>query len=118
MIDDSIEDVLLLELAFEEIAPEVEVSHAFDGQHALHLLQATYAPDLVLLDLHLRGQHGLDLLDALRTAVGSGVQLVCWSSHASPREVEAISRRENVAYVEKPQGHETMLRLIQGWLAQ
>ncbi|WP_019584628.1 response regulator [Deinococcus apachensis] len=116
VIDDSVEDALLLELAFQEVAPAVEISHALDGQQALQLLQAPHAPDLVLLDLHLPGQQGLDLLNALRAQVGDEVRVVCWSSSASPRELEAIARRENVAYVEKPLRHESMLILVQGWL--
>lgn len=115
VIEDSAQDALLLELAFEELAPGVQVHLAYDGEEALHALGTLPEPDLVLLDLHLPGQGGLDLLALLRARLGEEVRVVCWSSRAQPREVEATSAH-GAAYVEKPLGHDDLLTLVEGWL--
>ncbi|BDP44116.1 response regulator (plasmid) [Deinococcus aetherius] len=115
VIEDSAQDALLLELAFEELAPSVQVHLAHDGEEALHALGTLPAPDFVLLDLHLPGRDGLELLGLVRDRVGEGVRVVCWSSRAQPREVEATSAL-GAAYVEKPLGHDDLLVLVESWL--
>ena len=86
VIEDSAPDALLLELAFEELAPGVQVHLAHDGEEALHALATLPEPDLVLLDLHLPGRDGLELLALLRARLGDAARVVCWSSRAQPRE--------------------------------
>lgn len=113
VIEDSLADALLLELAFQEVAPHVCIDIVHDGEAALPAFQQAPTPDLVLLDLHLPRVDSLELLAHLRAHAGPGVRLVLWSSLALPREVETAYASGATAYVEKPVGQENLLRLAQ-----
>lgn len=102
IIEDSLEDALLLGLAFEDHAPEVHVESVSDGERGIALCQAPDPPDLVVLDMHILGQTALEILIQLRQHCSAPVQVVCWSSHAHPADVQAVLEHGAVTYLEKP----------------
>ncbi|UQN10100.1 response regulator [Deinococcus sp. QL22] len=117
IIEDCVEDALLLGLAFEDHAPDVQVEAVSDGASALAYVQATDPPQVVVLDLHLPGQTGVEILTQLLLQAETPVQVVCWSSHAHPAEVQAILEHGAVAYVEKPRGDAGFGQIVQTVLA-
>ncbi|WP_019588035.1 response regulator [Deinococcus apachensis] len=117
VIEDSLADALLLELALQEVAPDVQVDIVHDGEAALPAFQAPPTPDLVLLDLHLPRVDSLELLAHLRAQAGPRVRLVLWSSLAQPREVETAYASGATAYVEKPVGQDDLRRLAEKLLS-
>lgn len=117
VVEDSHADALLLELAFQEIAPHVHIDVVHDGEDALPAFQSHPPPDLVLLDLHLPRVDSLELLAHLRACAGPGVRLVLWSSLAQPREVETAYASGATAYLEKPIGQDDLLRLARRLLS-
>ncbi|THF70225.1 response regulator [Deinococcus sp. Arct2-2] len=116
IIEDCVEDALLLGLAFEDHAPGVEVQAVSDGASGVAYCQSPDPPQVVVLDLHLPGQTGLEILMQLRLQASVPVQVVCWSSHAHPAEVQAILDHGAVAYVEKPKEVTGFGQLVQSLL--
>ncbi|MFB9991543.1 two-component system response regulator [Deinococcus oregonensis] len=118
IIEDCVEDDLLLELAFEEQAPEVQVKVVSDGASAVACCQSPEPPQLVLLDLHLPGQMGWEVLAQLRAAAAGPFQVVCYSSYAHPAEVQAVLDQGAVAYLERPWELEGFSALVRALLAR
>ncbi|MFB9993358.1 response regulator [Deinococcus oregonensis] len=112
LIEDSLEDALLLALAFEEEAPEVRVYRVSDGASAVAYCQSPEAPQVILLDLHLPGITGIEILAQLQREVVTPLQVVCWSSHAHPGERQAVLDQGAVAYLEKPREIEGFSALV------
>ena len=83
---------LALTQAVRGILPDVLVSEADDLQTALAQLNANPDTDLVLLDLHMPGSHGLVGLASLR-AEHPGVAVVMISAHDDP-----VTIRRALAY--------------------
>jgi len=77
-----------------------EAESAPDGPAALRAAAAR-APDLVLLDLRLAGESGLDLLDALRRSPLPPEVIMVTGFGSIPDAVEAL-RRGAADFVEKP----------------
>lgn len=117
IVEDSLEDRLLLELAFAEQAPDIEVCSVIDGQAALAQGWLSDPMPLVVLDMHLPQAAGPEVLAQLRDQAGPSLQVVCWSSHAHPAEVQAVLEQGAVAYLEKPVGLTGFLDLVKTILA-
>ncbi|UQN05421.1 response regulator [Deinococcus sp. QL22] len=113
IIEDCVEDALLLGLAFEDYAPDVEVQAVSDGASGVASCQSLEPPHIVVLDLHLPGQTGLEILTQLRLHAPAPVRVVCWSSHAHPAEVQAVLQHGAVAYLEKPRELAGYQQLVQ-----
>lgn len=113
IIEDCVEDALLLGLAFEDHAPEVHVEAVSDAESGLVCCQSSEPPQLVVLDLHLPRQTGMEILSELRVQVPLPLRVVCWSSHAHPAEVQAVLEHGAVAYLEKPREITGFGRLVQ-----
>lgn len=113
IIEDCVEDALLLGLAFEDHVPEVQVAAVSDAESGLIYCQSSEPPQLVVLDLHLPRQTGVEVLTALRMQVVVPFLVVCWSSHAHPAEVQAVLEHGAAAYLEKPREMSGFGRLVQ-----
>ncbi len=72
LVEDNLADVVLMQTAFQRIAPQVQLRVARDGTEALRYVrrEAEHAdaprPDLVLLDLNLPIMDGFAVLHALQ----------------------------------------------------
>ncbi|MFB9992665.1 response regulator [Deinococcus oregonensis] len=116
IIEDCVQDALLLGLAFEDHAPDVQVQVVSDGASGVAYCQSLEPPQVVL-DLHLPGQTGVEILIQLRRQATAPFQVICWSSHAHPAEIQAVLDQGAVAYLEKPRGIEGFSALVSTLLA-
>jgi two-component system, NtrC family, nitrogen regulation response regulator NtrX len=78
----------------------LQVESAFDGQGGLDKA-ATYCPDLVLLDLKLPDQNGLEVLDQLM-ALEKPPAVVMMSGHGTLESAVQATRRGALDFLEKP----------------
>jgi two-component system response regulator len=111
VVDDSEEDALLTLDALRNCAPHVAVLRLTDGEQALHFICATngYAgrppglPRLVLLDLHMPGMDGVEVLQALRARPDTrDLPVVLWSSSSNQLLIEQGLEAGASAYHVKP----------------
>lgn len=81
----------------------VDLSVVEDGDSALHALdQPDRTFDLVLLDLHLPGRSGLEVLAALRDKTGPVPPVVVLTGSSSPAEAQEARRLGARSVVEVP----------------
>ncbi|MEY2471631.1 MAG: two-component system, NarL family, sensor histidine kinase EvgS [Actinomycetota bacterium] len=80
-IEDSVINRTLMERMFAKLLPDVELQTAPDGESGLRLLRETN-PAVLLLDCHLPGISGLDVLETARAA-GNEVPVVVVTADAS-----------------------------------
>jgi CheY-like chemotaxis protein len=85
-IEDSVINTKLMDRIFGRLLPDVELVTAPDGESGLQMLAET-DPAVVLLDCHLPGMSGLEVLQTARSA-GNAVPVVVVTADASP-ELEA-----------------------------
>ena len=94
--------------------PSWRMAVARDGTTGLTTILEE-VPDLVLLDLHLPGMDGVDVLRALRADPrAEGLQIVVVSADASPHQVERVLAAGADQYVTKPVDVLTILELLDG----
>ena len=91
---------LALTQAVRGVLPEAEIGEAEDLQSALAALTARPDTDLVLLDLHMPGSHGLMGLASLR-AEHPGVAVVMISAHDDPMTIRRALAYGATGYLTK-----------------
>lgn len=123
IVDDQFSDLLLLEDILEESPLDVTVTTALSGELALAQLTGTTAPDLILLDYHLPGMTGLDVVGAVRQQPQlDGVPIVVRSGSTDPRDAAAALAAGAQEYLSKPFGYgeqrEQLLNILTRWHAE
>lgn len=91
---------LALTQAVRGVLPDAQISEADDLQSALAALNAQPDTDLVLLDLHMPGSHGLMGLASLR-AEHPGVAVVMISAHDDPATIRRALAYGATGYLTK-----------------
>jgi len=91
---------LALTQAVRGILPQARIDEAADLQATLESLSAHPDTDLVLLDLHMPGSHGLVGLASLR-AEHPGVAVVMISAHDDPQTIRRAQAYGAVGYLTK-----------------
>lgn len=95
-------------LSFED---EFEViAEASNGTEAVALAHEE-EPDLILLDLNMKGMSGLDTLKALRTD-GSSANIVILTVSDSPADIEAIVKAGADGYLLKDTEPDELIELL------
>lgn len=87
-----------------------DMENAADGAAAL-AMAGLHAPDFILLDLHLVGETGLDLIAPLRAAAPSARIVVVTGYASVATAVEAIKRGAD-NYLLKPATADAILRIL------
>jgi DNA-binding response OmpR family regulator len=81
-----------------------------EAQDFLASLEA-HSPDYLLLDLHMPGLNGFDVLETLR-ALQSSVPVIIITAHDEPGTADRALALGAVAYLKKPVGRDSLLAAI------
>jgi two-component system nitrate/nitrite response regulator NarL len=100
VVDDSASLRLLTRLALEDADATEVVGEAADAREALELID-TLCPDVAIVDLHMPGMNGVELIEMLRTR-GVKIRLVAYSSDETGL-VEALRAGADAAVLKSPQ---------------
>jgi len=128
IVDDDRDFLLLLTRAFERAGiPRSQVRALENGEQAIHWLEAvalgdapheSAPPSLILLDHHLPGKSGLDVLDWIRrTPALQEVPVFMLTSSPAPEHVDQAFTLGANSYFVKPLNFDELLATIQGILA-
>jgi CheY-like chemotaxis protein len=119
LVDDSENDRILLTEALRGVDPELRVHQVCDGEECLDFLRrqgayaAAAAPDLVLLDLHLRRLDGTEVLAEMQADLAlRHIPVVVLSTSASSHEITMVYQRGCRAYMVKPASFHEMRRRL------
>lgn len=107
LVEDNPGDALLTEEAFDASEAGHRLRIVSDGDDALDLLQVAAAaddlPDLVILDVHLPGRTGHEVLAAIKDDPSFGrIPVVMLSSSVSDSDVRRAYELHSSCYVTKP----------------
>jgi signal transduction histidine kinase/CheY-like chemotaxis protein len=87
---------------FLKTRPSMRLQSVTSGQAGLESA-AREIPDLILLDLHLPGLHGDEVLSRLRAKPATaGIPVAILSAEASPATIRSMRARGVIAYLTKP----------------
>ena len=93
---------LMLVAQIMEGHPHIRMLSASDGNLGLALARA-HRPDVILLDINLRGISGFEVLKALRAdPVTAGIPTLAISANAMPRDIEKGLEAGFLRYITKP----------------
>ncbi len=119
LVEDSDADAEALMRVVHRMSVDAEVVRVHDGESALDYLhrRGTYAdarrPALVLMDLHMPGISGHELLVQLRADVGlRTLPIIVFSSSALPADVEGAYAEGANSYMRKPGEREGLERMV------
>jgi len=109
LVEDNAGDVSLIRQVLAGEPFPITVHLAVDGEQAMKMLEAgRYAPDLVILDLHLPKVSGLSVLERSR----SHVPVVVFSSSESREEIQRAFELGVRDFVTKPHDLESFRRIV------
>lgn len=115
LIDDSANDALLLERAFQPEGALALAYHALDGDSGLAYLEAastTRLPDLILLDLNMPGRDGFEVLEALKKAPRfAPIPVVIFTTSRRQEDVRRAYAAGAASFVTKPLTFEALCDL-------
>src|SRR5437870_6585618 len=118
LVEDNPADVDLLRRALRSAELNFELTVIEDGAEALAFVRqkekeaGTPAPDLVVLDMNLPKNSGLEILEAMRgSRVFADVPVAILTSSSSPRERPKMEGLRVGRYITKPPDLEEYLRI-------
>jgi CheY-like chemotaxis protein len=125
VVEDSDEDVEAIARAIGRSRPDVRLEFLRSGAEVLPRLTAAGAdrPSLVLLDLNMPGEGGLDVVKHVRAEPGlAGLTLIVFTSSENQEEADACFAAGADSYIYKPINFalfQTVLRqTLDYWLAR
>ena len=99
VIDDNEDAANATAMLVEEMGGEARV--AYDGESALEMLEE-YQPDVVLLDIGMRGLDGYETCQRIRRVLGDRVLLVALTGFGQEQDKEKATRAGFDAHLTKP----------------
>ncbi len=120
LIDDDPIDSELTALALSQQNQPYELRTVHTGEDAFELLQRSFAPDLILLDLNMPGMHGFDVLSRLKGDKATrAIPVVILTTSDEHADVQRAYDRQASAFLVKPSqlNDQTVLmeKLLQYW---
>ena len=104
-VEDDLDDLFMVQQAFEKYNSGIEVVHAKDGFEALKFLnklQGHSLPCLIILDINMPGMDGRETLIRIKqTEKLKDIQVVLFSTSSSERD-KAFARKWNAEFITKP----------------
>jgi two-component system, chemotaxis family, response regulator Rcp1 len=120
LVDDSESDADLVREVLADGGLDLQLSVMRDGAEALEFLRRAGRhaqagrPDLILLDLNLPGEHGLEILEKIQDAPDlRPIPVVVLSVSVAPRDVSSSYDLGANCYVVKPLEVEEFRRIMQ-----
>lgn len=115
-IEDNLSNLVLVEKLLARLH-HIELLTAMQGRLGLELVQQQ-RPDLVLLDLHLPGLGGAEVLERLKADPATcDIPVVILSADATPKQINALTARGALAYLTKPINVQELLGVVEKSLA-
>ncbi|HYE99843.1 MAG TPA: response regulator [Planctomycetota bacterium] len=124
LVEDEVSDRLMMELAFDKVAPSVRLRCAVDGAEAIDYLsgQGAYGnrtlhplPQLVLLDLKLPKKSGFDVLEWMRSEPNfKHVPVIVLTSSEEPGDLERAYALGATSYLVKSIDTKSMRDVVRG----
>ncbi len=118
LVEDNPPDVELFRMALEDACVECDLVVFEDGGEVLeHIANTTFGPDhpppdLIMLDLNLPKNDGLEILQVIRdTSAMAEVPIVVLSSSSSPRERAKLAAFRIREFLVKPPDLEEYLKI-------
>ena len=99
VIDDNEDAANATAMLVEEMGGEARV--AYDGESALEMLEE-YQPDVVLLDIAMRGLDGYETCQRIRRVLGNRVLVVALTGFGQDQDKEDATRAGFDAHLTKP----------------
>jgi CheY-like chemotaxis protein len=115
-VEDSLDDVTLVELAFRKAGVPVEIDVASDGDQAIAALQSGRLPlpDCVLLDIKLVTKTGLEVLKWIRARPElKRLPVLMFTSSQLPSDINQAYDLGANSYLVKPPSLEKLVSLAQ-----
>lgn len=119
LIEDAIHEAYLLRLALKRTSPSPDLHHVMDGRAAIDFLKgvgrytdrtAFPLPSVVILDLHLPGLHGLEVLAWIRSQPHfAQLPVFIFTASLNPKDRSKSEALGATGYLEKPSGFEALL---------
>jgi CheY-like chemotaxis protein len=119
-VEDGPDDVFFMQRAFKKVAPAVDLRVITNGQVASDFFttadpetQASPPLALVILDLNLPGQSGLEVLSHIRTKSKYGrVPVLLFSASSQQKDIDACYASGCNGYLVKPNDPERLKALV------
>jgi CheY-like chemotaxis protein len=119
LVEDGDVDAWLTGTVLSECEGTFNFSRVKEGREALDFLlksepyQEAQTPDLILLDLHMAGLDGLELLRQIKFHPSlKDIPIVILSSSSHPHDIEETFRCKAIAYLNKPLTREAIQPII------
>jgi CheY-like chemotaxis protein len=112
LIEDNPADVALLRLAFKSAQLDCELTVIEDGAEAMTYVRGGRAPDLVVLDLNLPKNDGIEVLEVIRDAPQyAHVPVAILSSSSPARERAKLAPFAISRFITKPPDLDEFLQI-------
>src|SRR6476660_4105454 len=119
-VDDDPDDLAMFRQAVENLGTQYRIVEAFDGVHALALLQqmeqSGALPSLIVLDINMPRMDGKQTLVAIQgKSQLASIPIVLYSTSSSPLD-KMFSQSKNVELITKPFRFTTLLQVVRKML--
>lgn len=119
LVDDDIDDTFLFREVLSEVAPQVALRTAANGQEAIESLMvpAQPLPQLIFLDLNMPKMNGKQCLQALKANTRlQHIPVIMYTTSSHSRDIEETMQNGAISFITKP-SHISELRTILSSLA-
>jgi CheY-like chemotaxis protein len=119
LVDDDIDDTFLFREVLSEVAPQVALRTAVNGQEAIEslLAPAQPLPQLIFLDLNMPKMDGKQCLLALKQDERlQHIPVIMYTTSSHSRDIEETMQNGAISFITKP-SHISELRIILSSLA-